>query len=286
MKRWVVTLVAASGAMMAPICAAQEANAPASPEAVDTLAEADELALIEQLFPDAEPLTQEQQARMPQARLVVDKIFPAGTYAKMMKDQFKPMMNGLMGQMLDTVQIGDLSDLTGLYFDDLEAIDESKQTDAMAILDPARRERLAAINDLVIEGVTQTINRVEPAYRDGLVQAYAARFSAVELADISAFFATPTGGHYAAQSLLIYSDPQVMAATKKVLPEMMAMGLAITEQAAAQTGKFSQPRKFSDLSSVEQKKLAEILGVTTQKLAEAEPSEEDYSWDEVEEGSE
>ncbi len=255
------------------------AAAPLAAQDESASAESEELAnMFGNMFGNAEPLSPEQEARMPAAQQVVEKIFPAGTYAKMMNDTMKPMMDGMMGSFMD-LPINEIAKLTGLYTDDMSELGEGSVNEIMAILDPAFQDRTKLISDVTIQLVTDTMTQIEPGYRAGLARAYAVRFEASELADLNAYFATPTGAKYAGESMLIYTDPQVMSAMNEMMPAMMSMMPEMMEQIAAATEQFPPARTFSDLSDQEKAKLAELLGTTEDALAEKEPSNDEGEYD-------
>ncbi|KKC25850.1 DUF2059 domain-containing protein [Sphingomonas sp. SRS2] len=56
-----------------------------------------------------------------------------------------------------------------------------------------------------------------PSLLDAMARAYARRFSTEQLADISAFFRTPSGRAYVAQSATMMSDPDVQAAQRAMM---------------------------------------------------------------------
>ena len=80
--------------------------------------------------------------------------------------------------------------------------------------------------------------KVEPFYREGLARAYAKHFDAAELAEINAFFATPTGNRYAATSMGMYMDPQLMAE----IPDMMPVIVGHVAEAATRLPGGPYPR--------------------------------------------
>ena len=94
------TTALAALALAAPPLAAQ-----------DTASEAP--AMMADMFGKAEPLTPEQEARIPAAEQVVARIFPPGTYARMMNDTMKPMMDNVMGSFMD-VPLAEIAKLSGL----------------------------------------------------------------------------------------------------------------------------------------------------------------------------
>ncbi|QUL37449.1 DUF2059 domain-containing protein [Erythrobacter sp. JK5] len=222
------------------------------------------------MFGEAEPLSAEQTARLPAAELVVERIFPAGTYARMMEDTMKPMMDGMMGSFMD-LPINEIAKLTGLYTEDMPELGDGSVNEIMAILDPAFRDRSRMIADTTIQLVSDTMSRIEPSYRAGLARAYAVRFTEAELADLNAYFATPTGAKYAGESMLIYTDPQVMSAMNEMMPAMMGMMPEMMEQIAAANEQFPPARTYSELSPQEQARLSELLGVSPEELRASEP---------------
>ena len=230
-------------------------------------------AMFGNMFGEAEPLSPEQEARMPTAEMVVEKIFPAGTYAKMMNDTMKPMMDGMMGSFMD-LPINEIAKLTGLYGEELPELGEGSVNEIMAILDPAFEDRTRLITDVTIKLVTDTMTQIEPGYRAGLARAYAVRFTQEELADLDAYFSTPTGATYAGESMLIYTDPQVMASMNEMMPAMMSMMPTMMEEIAKASEQVPPARTFSDLSDAEKAELAELLGLTEEALAEREPKPE------------
>lgn len=228
---------------------------------------------ISAVFGDVEPLTAEQESRIPAATLVVDKIFPAGTYAKMMAETMEPMMDSIMGSMLE-MPAAEFVKLSGLPFSQVDEMGEGTVGEAMAIMDPAYAERSKRVADVTIKLVTDLMNEVEPSYREGLTRAYAVRFPEAELIELNAFFSTPTGNNYASQSLLIYTDPQVMSAMSEMMPKMMEMMPAMITGMAEATADLQEPRKYSELSADEQAKLSTILGVPQAELAASEPTDD------------
>lgn len=253
--------------------AAQDGNETIESEEL-TQEDADAIgAMFGNMFGDAEPLSPEQEARMPAAEMVVERIFPAGTYAKMMNDTIKPMMDGMMGSFMD-LPINEIAKLTGFYGADMPELGEGSVNEIMAILDPAFQDRTKLITDVTLQLVTDTMTQIEPGYRAGLARAYAVRFTQDELADLNAYFSTPTGAKYAGESMLIYTDPQVMASMNEMMPAMMSMMPTMMEEIAKASEQFPPARTFSDLSEAEKARLAELLGTTEAALAENEPKSE------------
>ena len=83
---------------------------------------------------------------------------------------------------------------------------------SFAKMDNAKRVKAEA-------SLAKLMERVDPKLRDGLpqlmeayAQIYAREFSTTELHELSTFAESPTGRHYLAQSLMLQSDPELVAA--------------------------------------------------------------------------
>ncbi len=215
----------------------------------------------------ADPLTPEQEARLPAATSVIEKIFPAGTFGKMMDESMKPMLEGMMGGALgdsDTLQT--LARLSGRDQFDLMGMDDGAKAEAIALIDPYAKQRQEAMLEATFSLTTKLMNRIEPSYRAGLERAYAKRFSVEELTEIDRFFSTPVGGKYAGESMIIAMDPQVMSAMNEMMPAMMELLPEMMEQFTALAAVIPGPRQFGELSGTEQSRLAELLEVPLGEL--------------------
>lgn len=230
--------------------------------------------LLGNMFGEAEALSPEQEARMPMAEQVVERIFPAGTYVKMMNETMQPMMDSMMGSFMD-LPINEIAKLTGVMTPEMESMGEGSINEVMAILDPAFEERTRAITSVTLELITDTMKQVEPSYRAGLARAYAVRFTEGELAELNTYFSTPTGSKYAAESMLIFADPQVMSAMNEMVPAMMNMMPSMMEKIAVASEQLPPARTFSELSDEERARLSELLGVPEDELAVSEPENPD-----------
>ncbi len=230
--------------------------------------------LFGDMFGTAEPLTGEQEARMPEAMRVVAKLFPEGTYAKMMDETMKPMFDGIMGGMGGSPALI-LSGLTGIDPITLNQNDKEDLQQALDLLDPQADARNKAISEMTLSLITDVVADIEPSYRAGLARAYAVRFSAEELVGLDAFFSTELGGKYAAESFLIYADPQVMSAMNEMMPAMMEKLPEMMGGIVTLVEEYPEGRSFSELDASERALLADLLGVTEQELSDAEPIGDD-----------
>ena len=227
-------------------------------------------AMFGDIFGSAEPLTSEQEARVPAAQAVVVKLFPEGTYAKMMDETMKPLMDGLLGNIAGSPAI-QLMELTGLAPSTLSSVDEGALAEAVALLDPNAQARNSEIADMTLSLISDVVVKIEPSYRAGLARAYAVRFTEDELTDLAAYFGTPVGSKYASESFLIFADPQVMSSMNEMMPAVMEAMPGMMGNIGEIASKYPKGRTFSALDSAEQDKLSALLGVSLEDLAASEP---------------
>ena len=262
-----ITLSALALSSAAPV-AAQSETAEAATAAQ---AEFDAIgSLFGDMFGTADPLTPEQEARVPTAQAVVVKLFPEGTYARMMDETMAPMMDAMMGNLTGSPALS-LMELTGLAPSGLAEVDEASLAEAIELLDPNAGARNAEIADMTMSLISEVVVQIEPSYRAGLARAYAVRFTEEELADLAAYFETPVGQKYAAESFLIFADPQVMSSMNEMMPAVMEAMPGMMGNIGEIAMKYPKGRSFSALTPEEQDKLSALLGVSLEDLAAAEP---------------
>ena len=208
----------------------------------------------------AAALTAEQQSRLPAAERVVAQVFPRGTYRKMMDASLQPMLDAITESMKG-MPMAQIAAMTGMSSEEMAKLGDASIGELLAIIDPAFEERLAISNRVMFAMVTELMDEIEPSYREGLMRAYAVRFTEAELADISAFFATETGRKYAPESILLFTDPQVMSVMGEMMPAMMERMPALTKQMTAEMESLPKPKRIEELSEGDKARLAEILGI-------------------------
>ncbi len=213
-----------------------------------------------------EPLTPEQEARLPTARRVMELALPAGSYSETLGGAF-----GVSTSYLEEIEPDPFSALYSAlaYHSGVGEIASAKAVQAMAILDPAWRERQQVQLDYQDFYGRQMMERLEPVMRDAMTELYAIRFTQAELEDIEAFFRTESGAAYARQALSMGSDPRVSTAIysrpdlweQAALPDPSALDAALAALPAART--------FADLTPRERGRLAALTGLTEAELEEA-----------------
>lgn len=179
--------------------------------------------------------------RLAAATAVVEYLWPNGTYERVMRGSMDQMANQMMASMFD-MRLGDIApglDENGEKLSDAESAMTLRQ--AMAGVDPHFEERMKITNRVMMEEMIPIVGRIEPSIRAGLSRAYARKFSVEQLGDMRRFFATPAGGAFAGESMLLWMDPEIMTALGAVMPEMMKEMPRIAEKLAAATAHLPMP---------------------------------------------
>jgi hypothetical protein len=212
----------------------------------------------------AEPI---DPARLKSAEALAAQILPDGTYAKVMAAS----MDGMMKPMLDMVgkmPLSQLAALGGLSDEEAAQLGEGTIKELNAIIDPVFEQRMRLTTDSMVRSMGKLMTTMEPSLREGLSRAFARRYSAEQLADITRFFETPTGRTYAADSMTIFTDPEVMTKMMEMLPKMMEQMPAMMKDMEAQMASLPKVREWGDLSSDEKTKVAKLLGTTVAEIEE------------------
>ena len=270
MKTTLLTAAAALALLTAPAAlSAQDAMAEDKVMVGDPApaGEQDEMAAMTQMFSGLfakEPLTPEQEARLPAAEQLIGKIIPDGTMGEMMDK----LLGGVLGPMMAAgpdaasttlaKQIG-----TPVYGVELS---EAQVGELASLFDPAwaeRREREAALFPALMKEV---VGLIEPGMRKAMSELYAIRFTGSELAEIDAFFTTETGTKYARESFLMASDPRIMASSMEALPALMGQMGDLEKRMADGVADLPAVRSFADLSPEERAKVAEMTGLTVEEI--------------------
>jgi Uncharacterized protein conserved in bacteria (DUF2059) len=181
-------------------------------------------------------------ARIAAAKPVIDKLWPIGTYRRMMDGSMSKIMDSMMESMMGMKA----SDIIG-PMDKSGKASEAAGTKSMGELamkaDPNFRERTRLMMDAMMSGMIPIMEKIEPQVRENLTKIYARRFSAVELADMGTFFQTPSGKAYAEQSMLVFMDPEMIQGMQAFVPELMKSMPDILKKAEAATKHLPPPPK-------------------------------------------
>jgi hypothetical protein len=210
--------------------------------------------------------------RLAAATITVDHVFPEGTYARMMKGS----MDAIMGTVLDSVTampLQQIAVMAGMTEEEISKLGDTKLAEIMEIYDPAYRQRMEVTMRVTMDHMTGVMSKLEPEMRAGLSRAYAARFTEAQLGELNAFFSTPTGSLYAAQSMMIFLDPQVMEAMQKMMPLLMQEMPGIQSAVTTATADLPPPRALCDLDKAERGRLAKLLGLPDKPGADCDGAE-------------
>ncbi|WP_295639706.1 DUF2059 domain-containing protein [Novosphingobium sp.] len=208
-------------------------------------------------------------ARLAIARTTVNSIFPVGTYARIMDGTLTTMIPQIMGGV-GKIPLRDLAGIAGLSQEKVAEMGPGTIKQIMEILDPAYERRTQAMMTGMFREMGGMMASFEPTMRDGLANAYARRFTAQQLADMNAFFATPSGKAYAADAMTIFMDPEVMSAMQAFMPKMMKQMPDLIKKVSDSTADLPKRKHMNDLTPSERKRLAELLGVKESELEASE----------------
>ncbi len=263
MKKIVNAMVAAALVCAVPAAAQED---PEHSESAMSPGDLDEFAgMMAGLF-QTEPLTEEQNARLPAAQAVVGEMMPDGFYGEMMAGMMDKMLRPMLTMFSQPEFV--LGARLAVDAETIEALEEAEQAELTAMLDPAYQARGDAMVAVLTSRMGGMFTAMEGPMREGLSKAYAVRFDDAQLADIAAFFATPTGGEYARESMALFADPQVMQASMQALPAMMS-GFGDIESAMREAmTALPAERGYDDLTEAQRKRMAELLDVDPAQLAD------------------
>lgn len=196
---------------------------------------------------------------------VVGKVFPAGSYRKLMTGTLQQVMSGLSDQ-IGAMPIREFAKVAGVDQATLARLDKATLGEIMVILDPAYRDRMRLMIDGMLAELTNIMEAQEPAIRQGLAEAYTTRFTPIQLHQIAVFFATPTGNIYASEQMFLMTDPAVMTKIQAMMPMMMSAMPGILVKAAKTTEGLPQPKTYDQLTAAERNQLAKLLGIEPGKM--------------------
>lgn len=211
------------------------------------------------------PATTADPARVAAARPVVEKIFPVGTYRRMMNGALSKMIDGLMDGVLK-MPVTQLARIGGVPEEKLVGMSEASMAEISAIIDPYYRERATRGMNIMMTSMGDLLDGFEPKVRDALTRAYARKFDDQQLKDLAAFFGTPTGEIYGRDSMMMFMDPEIMGEMQAWMPELMKKVPEMAAKAEQVSKNLPPPRKIADLSQEERDRLARLLGVKASDL--------------------
>lgn len=277
------TTALAALAFAAPSLAAQDApspvtviEVPAGNEGTEPSGDVQAMAALAGMMGEAikvDPLTPEQQARLPQAEAIIARIIPPGAMAETSQQMLGGFLGVFGGRSGDAMPRGPLfavADALGMDPADLHDVSEEDANELASLLDPAWKEREGVMQGLVSGMMGDMMNVMEPPMRKAMAELYAIRFSSAELAAIEAFFATEAGTKYARESLSMASDPRLMSASMEMLPAVFASIADMEGRMKERMAGLPEPRRFADLSPKERERVAKLTGRSVEDLVRAD----------------
>lgn len=223
------------------------------------------MAAIMEMFA-VEPLTAEQQARLPAAKAIMAQMMPEGSLGEMMGSMFDKMLSPIMA-MAAQGAASDVAEEAGIEVAGLDLNDE-QMAEIAGIIDPAWQERHERQAALMPEVMSDMMSAMEPTMRDAMAEAYAIHFSERELADIGAFFETESGLAFARKSFAMSSDPRIIGASMQAMPAMMGTFAELDAKMQAATADLPAPRTHEDLTDAQYARIAELTGSSAEEVRE------------------
>lgn len=256
-----------------PVCAQVDAGTD------DDMAELDSvMAEMTSLFP-REPLTPEQEARLPAAQRIITLMIPQGAMGEIMggliDDIFQPMIAIAPSASTQTI-----ADAIGVTPTEL-ALDEETSDELAGLFDTAYMERRDRQFAVLPEILREMMTAMEPGLRTVMTELYAIKFDERELADIERFFSTETGAKYARESFAMSSDPRIMSASMEALPAMIGALGEMEARILEATADLPPVRSYEELTVQERTLITKATGLDEKQIranlkaaAEAEASGE------------
>ena len=194
--------------------------------------------------PAADPVKQALATR------VAASIWPDGTYARMIDSMFGAK-DGLTDMFLDMRP----ADLMGALAESMAGEGKAKADTEEAAQpsptfremftaeDPHFEERMRITVKVVGDEVRRIARPIEPKFRAGLAKSIERRFTRQQLEPIAAFLETEPGRAYAAQSMTMFIDKDVMLAMIQSFPTMIKEMPAAFKKVEAATAHLPKPPK-------------------------------------------
>ncbi len=200
-------------------------------------------------------------ARLEAATKSVDYILPKETYERIMRGTINGIMVKPMLSFAKT-PLRDLAERTGVDEERLKAIGKAELNEVMRMLAPAYTERSYDSSAGLLLAMEGMIYEFEPIMKGGLARAYARRFDLRQLAELNAFFATPTGSAYAGESMQIYNNLEFMNSMIAIEQMMMKRMPDIVKTVEAEMARAAPKRRtIEELTPAERKTVNRLLGL-------------------------
>ena len=188
--------------------------------------------------------------RLKLAARVSAVLWPNGTYVRI----FQGMTGGQDG-LFDMVLDLRPGEIMGAMFEGAAAGPEAKPgkdapprkpsptlRESIVADDPHFEERMRISMKVAEEEMTRLAGPIEPKLREGLAKSIARRFTTEQLVPLATFFETDAGKAYAAQSLSLFFDKDVILAMISSVPAVAKEVPGIMEKVEKATAHLPKPK--------------------------------------------
>lgn len=219
------------------VAAATPTVAPAAPKPVVTtpaqrrMPAADMATIVKMFDTMFPPQPAPDPARLVMAHTTALALLPADALGK--------SMGGMMGSMFERLLDMRESELPGAK----KGASTATLHQTLVAKDPYFDERMRLTRAAVTDEFMRLSAIIEPRMRDGIARTVARRFDQRQLADINAFFATPSGKALGAQFLALWFDPDLMRSTFAAMPDVVRLMPGAMERISAATAHLPKPPK-------------------------------------------
>lgn len=181
-------------------------------------------------------------ARLAAARPVAARVWPLGTYRRLMAGTMDRMMDAVLGTMFG-MKAGDvIGAAAGKRSGEAgKALGDATLGEIAGGSDPHFAERMKITTRVLFDEMGGIMAKVEPEVQGAVAHGLARRFTVAELAELDRLFATPLGMRYAADSMLLAIEPEMVGAMVKSIPEFIAVMPGIMGKVAAATAHLPPP---------------------------------------------
>ncbi len=195
--------------------------------------------------PAADPAKQALAVR------VAASLWPDGTYGRLVETMFVGK-DGLTDMVFDMRPADLMVTMAQAFAEDGKPAAKPKGPaeppsptirEMMIAKDPHFEERTRITMKVVGEEVRRIATPIEPKFREGLAKSIARRFTSEQLGPIATFLETEPGRAYAAQSMTLFIDKDVMLALVHSVPAMVKEMPAAMEKVEKATAHLPKPPK-------------------------------------------
>ncbi len=180
------------------------------------------------------PVVAAAPAKLKLAEEVVMQLVPPGTFKRMMDE----IANGGLIEEIMSMDMGELMGMMGPEVAGAEGAEAMKGQTLMDLAgekDPHFKERLDIMSKVMFQELGTLLVKIEPEVRTAMAKIYARKFDDKQLADMSGFFATPSGTAFAKSFMMSTYEKEMLGASMKSIPVLIEGMPAIMKKVEAAT---------------------------------------------------